>query len=84
MTIHTPDLSYKLSKERITIGEVFSFAMNFFSEIIVYTHEGQGSRRFLCDYSTARFQSSRDYIKRAQDALFFKSGSIDHLRRDNA
>lgn len=84
MKIHTPDLSYSLSKERITIGKVFSFAMNFFSEIIVYTHERQGLRRFNIGYSTARFQSSRDYIKRAQDALFFKSGSIVHLRRDNA
>jgi len=65
MKIHTPDLSYNLSKERITIGKVFSFAMNFFSEIIVYTHEGQGSRRFNIDYSTARFQLTKEFVKRA-------------------
>ena len=64
MTIHTPDLSYNLSKERITIGKVFSFAMNFFSEIIVYIHEGQGSRRFNINYSAARLNLTREFVKR--------------------
>ena len=64
MIINTPDLSYKIKKEEIAIGVVFSFARNFFSDIIVYKDK-YGECRFPNTYATARFQLTRDFIKRA-------------------
>lgn len=63
MTVNTPDLSYRITKEKIIIGEVFSFARNFFSDIIVYNGK-DGKCRFSNAYSTVRFQLTISFVKR--------------------